>query len=246
MKTSIQAIVALGLCLSALACLLLAVHFFSLAATLYSVPTPVSPEQIVASSEAWSEAVRDFYYSMSGFLITFIVSLLVCVMLAFRRFRNRRSLAKMLLVVSASFLNAFFLWTAHVLEAEIGAALRILVFTAIYDATALGIPYPQDSICLGLLLTTVVIAFLLGTRRGIGLAVARATQAGSLVVAPLGLEVYLFDRSEYNLHLTVVQQALGLAWFTNADLLYLSAIIFVSTTVLLFLSRQHYRFHGSA
>ncbi len=161
-------------------------------------------------------------------------------MLAFPRFRNNRSLAKMLLLVSGSFLNVFFMWSAHVMVGETWVPLRILVFTVIYDASSLGIPYPQDYICLGLLLTTIVTAFFLAVSGGIKLAVARATQAGSLVMMPLGLEVYLFDRSEYNLHFSMVQQFFGLTWFTNADLLYLSAIVFVGTTALLFLSRQHH------
>jgi hypothetical protein len=38
----------------------------------------------------------------------------------------------------------------------------------------------------------------------------------------------------------MAQQSYGLSWFTNADLLYLSAIAFVGTTALLFLSRQHH------
>ena len=241
MKTRTRVIIAFGLCLSALAWLLLVVHFLSLVTSLNSSPTPESLEEITAWSEASTEAVRYLYYSASAFIVTCILSLFVCVTLAFPRFRNRRSIAKMLLLVSGLSLNIYFVWTAHVLEKEIGALLllRTLVFTAIYDAISLGIPYPQDFVCLGLLVTTIATTFFLAVPRGIKLAVVRATQVGSLVMMPLGLEVYLFDRSEYGLHFTLAQQSFGLAWFTNADLLYLSTIVFVGTTALLFLSRQH-------
>ncbi len=241
MKPKIQVIVAFGLCLSALGSLLLAVHFLSLVATLYSIPTPKSPEEIMAWSEAWLEAMRYSYYSVSAFVVTCILSFLVCLILAFPRYKNRRSYAKMLLLVSGSLLNAFFIWTAHVPAGEIGVSLRILVFTAIYDGISVGIPAPaQDYICLGLLLTTIAAAFFLAISAGIKLAIARATQAGSLVMMPLGLEVFLFDRSEYDLHFSLAQQSFGLTWFTNADLLYLSAIVFMGTTALLFLSTQHH------
>jgi hypothetical protein len=233
MKIRIQVIVVYGLCLSALACFLLAVHFLSLVTTLYSIATPEFPEEMIA----WWNAVQYYAYSVGTFLVTCILMFFV----AFPRFRNKRSLAKMLLVVSGSFLNAFFMWSAHVLTGEAGVSLSMLALVVISDATSLGMPYPQDYICLGLFLTTIAAAFFLGMPRGMKLAVARATQAGSLVMMPLGIEVYLFDRSEYNLHFSMALQSYGLTWFTNADLLYLSAVVFVGTTALLFLSRQHHR-----
>jgi len=46
--------------------------------------------------------------------------------------------------------------------------------------------------------------------------------------------VLLFDTSEFNLHVTSFQEHYGvLQWFTNADLLILTSLIFLGSTLLL-------------
>ena len=64
--------------------------------------------------------------------------------------------------------------------------------------------------------------------------VLRVLQIGSLSILPLPIYVLLFDTSEFNLHVTSFQEHYGvLQWFTNADLLILTSLIFLGSTLLL-------------
>jgi SAM-dependent methyltransferase len=60
----------------------------------------------------------------------------------------------------------------------------------------------------------------------------RAVQITSLSFVPLGVEIFLFDSPEWNLHASQLQVDLGvIPWFTNADLLFLCSAVFASTTL---------------
>jgi len=64
--------------------------------------------------------------------------------------------------------------------------------------------------------------------------ILRVFQLGSLSIFPLPVYVLLFDTSEFNLHVTSIQEHYGvLQWFTNADLLSLTSLIFLGSTILL-------------
>jgi hypothetical protein len=69
------------------------------------------------------------------------------------------------------------------------------------------------------------IALFLFQKRGIGVALLRAIEITSLTVLPLGLEIFLFDRFEFNIHASDIQALAGTSWLTNADVLYLSSVI---------------------
>jgi hypothetical protein len=56
-------------------------------------------------------------------------------------------------------------------------------------------------------------------------------QIGALAIIPLPTLVYLFDQIEFNTFFASVVDRIGLGWFSNAVLLYLSVGIFVSATV---------------
>jgi hypothetical protein len=62
--------------------------------------------------------------------------------------------------------------------------------------------------------------------------ILRALEITSAAVLPLGIEIYLFDYGEFNIHASVMQVKAGIAWFTNADLLYLSASILALAVVI--------------
>ncbi len=69
------------------------------------------------------------------------------------------------------------------------------------------------------------ISLLLFRRSGTGVALLRALEITSLAILPLGLEIFFFDRPEFNVHASDIQVLAGAAWFTNADVLYLSSAI---------------------
>jgi hypothetical protein len=70
-----------------------------------------------------------------------------------------------------------------------------------------------------------VISIFLFRKRGIGVALLRAFEITSLTILPLGLEIFFFDRLEFNIHASDIQVLAGTAWFTNADVLYLTSAI---------------------
>jgi hypothetical protein len=51
-------------------------------------------------------------------------------------------------------------------------------------------------------------------------------------ILPLGIEIYFFDRFQFNIHASDIQVKMGLAWFTNADVLYVSTIVLISTILI--------------
>lgn len=74
-----------------------------------------------------------------------------------------------------------------------------------------------------------VISSLLFIRKGKGLSILRAFEITSAAILPLGLEIYLFDYGQFNIHASDIQVLLGFAWFTNADVLYVATGILVTT-----------------
>lgn len=62
-----------------------------------------------------------------------------------------------------------------------------------------------------------------------GVSLLRALQITSLALLPLGVEIYFFDRPEFNVHASDIQVQAGLAWFTNADVLLLSSTVLGAT-----------------
>jgi hypothetical protein len=74
-----------------------------------------------------------------------------------------------------------------------------------------------------------VISLSLFQKRGIGVALLRAFEITSLTILPLGLEIFFFDRFELNIHASDIQVLAGTAWFTNADVLFLSSAILGGT-----------------
>jgi hypothetical protein len=70
-----------------------------------------------------------------------------------------------------------------------------------------------------------VISLFLFQKSGMGVALLRAFEITSLAILPLGLEIFFFDRFEFNIHASDIQVLAGVAWFTNADVLFLSSVI---------------------
>lgn len=78
----------------------------------------------------------------------------------------------------------------------------------------------------------VISAVLFLRRNGFALSILRAVEITFLVILPLGIEIYFFDRGQFNIHASDIQAKIGLAWFTNADVLYCSlAVLIVAVSI---------------
>ena len=82
----------------------------------------------------------------------------------------------------------------------------------------------------------VVSLFLFQKKSGFGVALLRAFEITSLSILPLGIEIFFFDRFEYNVHASDLQVLGGVAWFTNADVLGVSSVI-LGITILIEVAR---------
>jgi hypothetical protein len=77
-----------------------------------------------------------------------------------------------------------------------------------------------DYEALAFMIVIFCISFFLFYGKGIRTSFLRAFEITATAVLPLGLEMWIFDRSEFNVQTSVVQISTKSAWFTNADLLY--------------------------
>jgi hypothetical protein len=91
--------------------------------------------------------------------------------------------------------------------------------------SSLAMKYLIDTEVILFTLGVFVISLFLFRRSGIGVALLRAVEITSLTILPLGLEIFFFDPFQFNIHASDIQVLAGLAWFTNADVLYLSSAI---------------------
>jgi hypothetical protein len=92
-----------------------------------------------------------------------------------------------------------------------------------------------DMETLALLVTVLVLTYLFTLNLGRWKACLRSLQIMGLSFMTIGLEIFDFDASEFNLHATQLQASYGvLVWFSNADLLYLGTAIFVATSLLFY------------
>jgi hypothetical protein len=71
--------------------------------------------------------------------------------------------------------------------------------------------------------------------------VRRVLQIGALSIIPLPALIYLFDGVEFNTFFAADVDRMGLPWFSNAVLLYLSVVVFVLATAYPTLTRLAYR-----
>ena len=90
---------------------------------------------------------------------------------------------------------------------------------------SLAMKYFIDTEVILFTLAVFVISLFLFQKSGIGVALLRAFEITSLTILPLGLEIFFFDRFQFNMHASDIQVLAGMAWFTNADVLYLSSAI---------------------
>ena len=160
------------------------------------------------------------------------------------------------LIVSIFLLNLYFAWTSHTIDGYPGIKTEVVKFARyqmqLFGVSSYFIAYGTsfclqqgtscslivathsfiDVECISLICVVFVSTFLLFYRKGFAKrSIIRALQIGSLSVTPLGIEIYIFDRSEFFIHASFITER-DLSWFSNADLLLLSIFVFVAATVL--------------
>jgi hypothetical protein len=91
--------------------------------------------------------------------------------------------------------------------------------------SSMAMKYFIDTEVIFFTLAVFVISLFLFQSSGIRVSLLRAFEITSLTILPLGLEIFLFDRFEFNMHASDIQVLAGMAWFTNADVLIFSSIV---------------------
>jgi hypothetical protein len=135
---------------------------------------------------------------------------------------SRRLLLATGMAVALLVLNVAFAWTSGVLGFVLGALPSWLPQGLIVEYLSL-VQFPAvrsalDLYYLGWLgaLLLLSIAFF---ESGMVKRLVRSIEFAFLTLLALPVEVYLFDRHEFNLHVMDAQVGTSAAWFTNADLL---------------------------
>jgi hypothetical protein len=159
-------------------------------------------------------------------------------------------------------LNLYFAWTSHLATARAfrhDPLVRLLVNFEVSGVTRLqlaipgvfsyfsnlartsGLHQPAYMLTMKLFIDCEVIVFTLAIfslsiflfrREGLWVSLLRGFEITSAAIAPLGFEIYLFDRGQFYIHASDIQVRLGLRWFTNADVLYTSiGILLVCVSV---------------
>lgn len=137
--------------------------------------------------------------------------------------------------VPAFLLNILFLGTSHVLSRFPIQYWALYV----YITVNLSLPFNGDvqafydmasSVLAILMISLSLLAF---RRQGLRVAIVRTLQICSVSFLPLGIEIFFFDHSEWNLHVTEFQASYNLVpWFTNADLFFTMLLLFGTTALL--------------
>jgi hypothetical protein len=90
---------------------------------------------------------------------------------------------------------------------------------------SLAMKYLIDTEVVLFTLAVFVISLFLFQKSGIIVALLRAFEITPLTILPLGLEIFFFDGFQFNIHASDIQVLAGIAWFTNADVLFLSSAV---------------------
>ena len=106
-----------------------------------------------------------------------------------------------------------------------GGSFRGGGFPVFGPPTSLAMKYLVDTEVILFTFTVFVISLFLFRRSGIGVALLRGFEITSLTILPLGIEIFFFDRLQFNIHASDIQVLAGMAWFTSADVLFLTSAV---------------------
>jgi hypothetical protein len=141
-------------------------------------------------------------------------------------------------------LNWYFLWTATLTGERLPYPLEVATMNFVYFQYDLllriGLVIDRytfaDLEAISAFVIASMIFFFISLNRGVGKALLRTAAFSSLSLMPLGIEVYFLDHGEFWIHVTNLQVTLNMVpWFSNGDLLILTAGTFMSS---LFLSTK--------
>jgi hypothetical protein len=127
--------------------------------------------------------------------------------------------------------------TYYLLPYPIYSFINSLTFVQVLDLAGLArtsaILTVVDAESAALMLTIVFCILFLSRERGLLFASLRTVQVASLLLCILPIEVYFYDNSAFDEYFVSVQALNHLAlWFTNADLLLTSALVFLLSSAL--------------
>lgn len=132
-------------------------------------------------------------------------------------------------------LNSFFVnWARQACENNPSICGGCNLFCLTYD---IGWRYFIDCETIAFTVSVFCISLLFFYGKGIKIAALRALEITSASILPLGLEVWSFDRSEFQIQTSIIQVSSKFAWFTNVDLLYVSAF-----TIFLAIALEGFRY----
>jgi hypothetical protein len=135
-----------------------------------------------------------------------------------RASRVVRLAGKVVVGISSSILNWYFLWTATLTGERLPYTLEVATQNFVYFQYDLllrtGIIIDRyafaDIEALSMFILSSILFFMLYARRGLRKAVIKTICFSSLVLMPLGIEVYLLDKGEFSIHVTNLQVSLDI------------------------------------
>lgn len=131
-------------------------------------------------------------------------------------------------------LNILFLGTSHALSYPPFPFYQTYnaIIAALCAFSGLGLQSFYDFASSLLLAATIASASLRYRDLGLEGGLRKVAQVVSLALMPLGVEIFVFDNSEWNLHVTQFQATYNmLPWFTNADLFFVTITLFLTATL---------------
>ena len=158
--------------------------------------------------------------------------------------------AKLAFAVSLLALNFYFVWSSYLLRwlspslyVSVNRAIRsqdIALFqglhldTLFYSSEVYYTQIVADFEALLLLFVLIASTAYLSRRGGPGRSLLRTLQISSICFVAFGVELAIFDNSEFYIHFTDAQLAYNIIpWFSNADMFLSALAIFGSTTLLI-------------
>jgi hypothetical protein len=176
------------------------------------------------------------YYGLRGSADVFVqYAILALLIAAWLRSFGERLLVASAMAVAVIVLNVAFAWTSGVLPYILVLLPSWLPQAPIIDYLAF-VQFPAVRAALDLYyLGWLIVLFLLSMaffKSGLVRKFVHSLEFVLLILLALPIEVYLFDRHEFNIRVTDAQLDTPLRWFTNADLLAvlvigLSALVMV-------------------
>lgn len=98
-------------------------------------------------------------------------------------------------------------------------------FLFLGPSNSLAMKYFIDSEVILFTIAIFLISVFLFLKSGVGVALLRGFEITSLAILPLGIEIFFYDRFEFNVHASDIEVLAGVPWLTNADVLALASTI---------------------